>query len=88
MKEMEDAMRALDAQHRNPDKMITELVRDLARLQAKINEVLKIHRARKSSIYRHGICTSCSWGNPVPIEYPCQTAQALGVTREGLDALR
>lgn len=84
MKEMEDAMRALDAQHRNPDKMITELVRDLARLQAKINEVLKIHRARKSVVYRNGICVSCL----TPTEYPCPTAQALGVTREGLDSLR
>ena len=88
MKEMEDAMRALDARHRNPDKTITELVRDLAKMQDKINEVLKIHASRKSSIFRHGVCTSCSRSNPVPIEYPCPTAQALGVTREGLDALR
>jgi predicted XRE-type DNA-binding protein len=87
MKEMEDAMRALDTERRfTLASQVTDLLREVTRLQDRISEALRIHRNRASSIYRHGICVECSKGAVRgSVEYPCQTAQALGVTKEWLD---
>lgn len=68
---------------------LTDLVREVTRLQDRISEALRIHRNRASSIYRHGICVECSKGAVRgSVEYPCQTAQALGVTEAWLDEAR
>jgi hypothetical protein len=65
------------------------LVNELDTLQRQKDAALAIHRARRSNIFRHGVCVACSNSNRSgSVQYPCETAEALGVTREALDLNR